>query len=146
MSDQSDRVNAKVFVVKLAAAERQLNAAIRMAFADEDALAITTVAAAAYQLLRDIYKSRGHNLLQEQQRDAVLGTALAYLREELSEEELRLLSQSDLWKEVITVAAEQIKALGLGKKRLSEVRHLLEVHAPPKVASRYWAQTNKAAN
>jgi hypothetical protein len=52
---------AKVHINKLAAAQRQLRAAIRMFFAGEDELAIHTVASAAYHLLTDLKKERGQD-------------------------------------------------------------------------------------
>ena len=55
------RMSATVFVTKLGAAERQLNAAIRMTLANEDELAIHTVAASAYRVLRDIKQKRGRS-------------------------------------------------------------------------------------
>ena len=51
--------SAKTHVTKLAAAERQLSAAIRMFFAGEDELAIHTVASAAYRIIADLKSSRG---------------------------------------------------------------------------------------
>jgi hypothetical protein len=51
--------SAKVHVTKLAAAQRQLRAAVRMFFSGEDDLAIHTVASAAYSLLRDLKADRG---------------------------------------------------------------------------------------
>jgi hypothetical protein len=53
--------SAKIHVTKLAAAQRQLRAAIRMFFADEDELAIHTVASAAYRLLSDLKSERGRD-------------------------------------------------------------------------------------
>ncbi len=55
------RSSATLFVTKLGAAERQLNAAIRMVLADEDELAINTVAASAYRVLRDMKEKRGRS-------------------------------------------------------------------------------------
>ena len=52
-------MRARIHITKLAAAERQLRAAIRMYFAGEDELAIHTVASAAYGLLRDLKAERG---------------------------------------------------------------------------------------
>lgn len=52
---------AKVHITKLAAAQRQLRAAIRLFFADEDELAIHTIAAAAYRLITDLKAARGRN-------------------------------------------------------------------------------------
>ena len=50
---------------KLAAARRQLDAAIRMLFSGEDVLAVHTVASAATTILRDIAESRDLPLLKE---------------------------------------------------------------------------------
>ncbi|MGO9005735.1 MAG: hypothetical protein ACLQIQ_14685 [Beijerinckiaceae bacterium] len=54
-----DAEGAVVFVTKAAAARRQLDAAIRFWFAEEDDLAVHTVAAAAYRILRDLMQQRG---------------------------------------------------------------------------------------
>lgn len=51
--------SASIHVTKLLAAKRQVQAAIRMYFQPEDELAVHTVAAAAYGLLKDIKKFRG---------------------------------------------------------------------------------------
>lgn len=50
---------SSLHITKLAAAERQIKAAIRMFFAGEDSLAVHTVAAAGYQLLADLKAKRG---------------------------------------------------------------------------------------
>jgi len=50
---------ARIHVTKLAAAQRQLRAAVRMFFAGEDNLAIHTVASAAYRVLSDLKAERG---------------------------------------------------------------------------------------
>ena len=51
--------SSSLHITKLAAAERQVKAAIRMFFAREDSLAVHTVAAAGYQLLADLKAKRG---------------------------------------------------------------------------------------
>ena len=51
----------RVHVTKLAAAQRQLRAAIRMFFAGEDELAVHTVASAAYRILADFKSERGRD-------------------------------------------------------------------------------------
>jgi hypothetical protein len=50
---------ASLHVTKLAAAKRQLQAAIRLFFLEEDELAIHTVASASYGLLKDLKRDRG---------------------------------------------------------------------------------------
>ena len=54
-----NETGAKVHITKLAAAQRQLRAAIRLYFVDEDELAIHTVASAAYRLINDLKAARG---------------------------------------------------------------------------------------
>ena len=51
--------SGKLHLNKLGAAQRQLRAAIRMFFHGEDELAIHTVAAAAYRIVRDLKEKRG---------------------------------------------------------------------------------------
>lgn len=73
-----------LYVTKIAAAQRQLNAAIRMTLSGEDDLAIHTVAAASFRLLRDIKHKRGRSELTDQwarslyylARDLVAGKGL----------------------------------------------------------------------
>lgn len=52
-----------VALTKIAGAQRQLDAAIRMFFAGEDELAIHTVAAASYRVLHDLNQKRGKRLV-----------------------------------------------------------------------------------
>lgn len=61
-----------VVVNKLAAAQRQLDGAIRWLFAQEDVLPVHTVAAAARRLLSDIAKERGLTIVNYEEilRDA----------------------------------------------------------------------------
>lgn len=50
---------------KVDAARRQLEAAIRMFFAKEDALAVHTIASAAYRILRDLAEGTGNSKFHE---------------------------------------------------------------------------------
>jgi hypothetical protein len=52
--DMANNKSAEVFVTKVAAAQRLLDAAIRMTFSDEDDLAIHSITAAAYRIIRDL--------------------------------------------------------------------------------------------
>lgn len=54
-------MGAQIHVTKLVAAQRQLRAAIRMFFANEDELAINTVASAAYRIIADLKRKRGRD-------------------------------------------------------------------------------------
>jgi len=58
---QSKLHRAEVFINKLEAARRQLDAAIRMTFTNADELATHTVAAASYRILRDLLYKRGRS-------------------------------------------------------------------------------------
>ena len=58
-------------MTKLAAAQRQLCAAIRMFFDGEDELAVHTVASAAYGILRDLKAERGRDEAADNYLNAV---------------------------------------------------------------------------
>ena len=82
---------ATVYITKIAAAQRQLDFAIRMYFADEDELAIHTVVAAAFTVLRDIHaKTRGRNFLSDVFVTGVYEIAKRYSEGRLSDEESAL--------------------------------------------------------
>lgn len=57
--------NAQTYVTKAAAAQRQLDSAIRMYLIEEDRLAIHTVGAAAFRIIRDLKEKRGRGTLHE---------------------------------------------------------------------------------
>ena len=58
-------MKAQVYLRKEAAAQRQLDAAIRMTLHDEDELAIHSVVAAAYGILRGLKKKHGRQELAD---------------------------------------------------------------------------------
>jgi len=58
---KKEMMSAQLHIPKLAAAQRQLCAAIRMFFAGEDELAIHTVASAAYRIIADLKSKRGRD-------------------------------------------------------------------------------------
>jgi hypothetical protein len=59
-------IESEVYVTKIAAAQRQIDAAIRMSLASEDDLAIHTVIAAAYSIIRDLKSKRGRGEITDQ--------------------------------------------------------------------------------
>lgn len=88
------KTTATVHLTKLAAAERQLNAAIRMFLMNEDELAVHTVAAAAFRILRDYKeKERGRSELADTlkrgffytARDLVVGKFVPDLGEKVTQ-------------------------------------------------------------
>lgn len=85
---QPTQRQATIIINKLEAARRQLDAAIRMTFANEDELAIHTVAAAAYRILRDLLEKRGRFDLDELFAGGVYESARRLAAGELPQEEL----------------------------------------------------------
>jgi len=71
--------SGSVLISKLAAAQRQIDAAVRMSFAGEDKLAIYTVAAAALTVLRDLSEERGASYVADLHLNQLVGTARALL-------------------------------------------------------------------
>jgi hypothetical protein len=134
-----------VRILKLAAAQRQLDAAIRMTFAEEHALAITAVAAAAYRVLHDIKAQRGHVVLADEWRDGMLGVARALANGTLTEEEIKSFkAASDMWSAIVMLA-EQIKVVGADRK-ISELRSIVDVHVPTDTEKGHWRAFCKVPN
>jgi hypothetical protein len=73
------RHESQVFLTKLEAARRQIDAAIRMTLLNEDRLAVHTVAAAAYRILRDMKERRGRSELTDMWKAAIYSLAQEYL-------------------------------------------------------------------
>lgn len=102
------RQQASVFINKLEAARRQLDAAIRMTFTGEDELAIHTVAAAAYRILRDLLDKRGRHDLEELYRTGLYVKACDFVHRTISASELQRLEIYD----VVSAVAERVRKLG----------------------------------
>jgi hypothetical protein len=104
---------ATMFIKKLEAARRQLDAAIRMTFANEDELAIHTVAAAAYRVVRDLLEKRGRFDLDETITVGAYLTACSLAAGELPQAELDdLTRESPKLRDLIAAIADEIKAKG----------------------------------
>jgi hypothetical protein len=134
-----------VRILKLAAAQRQLDAAIRMTFLDEDSIAITTVAGAAHRILRDLKEKRGQKVFADQWRDSMLGVARALVRGELPDTDIqRFRDDSQMWP-VISMLADQIRAVG-AYKTIVDLRAIVDVHVPASMEKKYWGELNEASN
>lgn len=72
--------SARLHITKLAAAQRQLRAAVRMFFAEEDELAIHTVASAAYRVLSDLKAERGQDEVGDYHLTAIFYAVRDYRR------------------------------------------------------------------
>lgn len=72
--------SGKIYVNKLAAAQRQLCSAIRIFFAGEDELAVHTVASAAYRLLSDLKGERGRDEAGDSYLNAIFYAVRSYRR------------------------------------------------------------------
>lgn len=128
--------SATVHVSKLAAAQRQLGAAIRMFFSEEDDLAIHTIASASYQLIKGIKMARSKNEATDfyltsifyAVRDYRLGTLPSHMT-----------SDPDLMEWVRNTARDlPIEATS----KLEEVSAYLTTDD----AKKYWCKRNRAAN
>lgn len=129
--------SASVHLNKLAAAKRQVQAAIRMFFKREDELAVHTVAAAAYGLLKDIKASRG----MSEAADSYL-TSIFYLVRDYRRGSLPAHMTSDVeFMAKVEAMAVQLMPITADSK-LSDVR----VSIGPVVERQYWNETNRAAN
>lgn len=98
-------------ITKIAAAQRQLDAAIRIFFQREDELAIHTLVAAAFQVLRDITKARGGHFTGGVYKGGTLSIAKQYLQGTLSSNEKAIIEGSSLMP-TITELVEHIRVHG----------------------------------
>jgi hypothetical protein len=96
-------------ILKLAAAQRQLDAAIRMKFSGEDVLAVHIVAAAALGLLRDKAKQRGRYVLADSIRAGLYSYAHALVAGTLSSADEALLNSDPQLQIMISDIAAGIK-------------------------------------
>jgi len=126
-----------LYVTKLAAAKRQIQAAIRMYFLKEDELAIHTVASAAYGLLKDLKCNRGqseaadsfHTIIFYMVRDFRRGTLPAHIT-----------CDPSLMAEIERIAV-QLSSITADSKRSD-----CQVTLSPSLEKQHWSQSNRAAN
>ena len=128
---------AALHVTKLAAAKRQLQAAVRLFFLEEDELAIHTVASAAYGLLKDLKRDRGQSEAADSYR-----TTFFYLVRDFRRGTLpaHLTSDPSMLAEIERIA-DQLSPITADSK-LSDV----QVTLPPALEKQYWNESNQAAN
>jgi hypothetical protein len=88
---------AELHVNKLAAAQRQLDAAIRMYFGEEDDLAIHTVVSAAYSIISDLKSKRGRDESVDILMRGIFYACRNFTVGEVSEVELR---KKGLWEHI----------------------------------------------
>lgn len=132
---------AEVYVNKIAAAQRQLDAAIRMTFAGEDELAIHTIAAAAYSVLRDIKKKKkDKNELKDQIGNGLFAIAKDLVDGTLSEIPTPI-SNEKVVKELVLRIAEQIKSSGA-----QSMEEVFDIDLPANYEMDFWNKQNKPAN
>lgn len=128
---------AAIHINKLSAAKRQLQAAIRMYFQPEDELAVHTVAAATYSLLKDIKKSRGRSEAADTYLVSIFYAVRDFRRGTLPS---AITSDPSLMAEVERLAAALSPITADSK--LSDVRASIGAD----VERQYWNDTNRAAN
>jgi hypothetical protein len=97
---------AVVHITKIAAASRQLDAATRLFFMNEDELAIHTVAAAAFRILRDVSDKQDKNFTTEVFKLGIYNIAKRYAEGTLLAPELKLIENSGIMAIVEKIVAD----------------------------------------
>ena len=128
--------SAKLYVNKLAAAQRQLRAAVRMFFAGEDELAIHTVVSAAYRVLSDLKKDQGRDEVGDCHLTTLFYAVRDYRRGTLPSN----LSEDP---EAMKLIREYAKKLPI---TASTSRKDVTATVSPDVAKAFWNRRNKVAN
>jgi hypothetical protein len=130
------KASAKVHVTKLAAAQRQLRAAVRIFFAGEDELAVHTVASAAYRLLSDLKAHRGRDEVGDFYR-----TSIFYLVRDFRRGTLPGYIAND--PEMMGWIREVAKQLPIqADSKFSD----LSVSVPTSAARKFWLKRNEIPN
>ena len=136
-SIRTQMTTAILHINKLAAAKRQLQAALRLFFMEEDELAIHTVASAVYGLLKGLKGERG----QSEAANSYLTTFFYLVRDfrrgtlplEMTSDPIRMLE--------IEAIADKLSPITSDTK-LSDIK----ISISPDLEKRYWNETNKASN
>ena len=128
---------AEIHITKLAAARRQLQAAIRMFFAGEDELAVHTVASAAYSLIKDIKRSRGRDEVADVYSAMLFYNVRDYRRGTLP----RNLADNAEYMKHVREWAEALPSITKNSKYED-----LGVTVPREVVRRFWKSRNKVFN
>jgi len=134
------QVKPDLIINKLEAARRQLDTAIRLKFANEDDLAVHTITAAAFRILRDITQKRGRSHLRETIRAGIYFMAHRQIAGSLLLTEIETLKDLKLFGLVCKVA-DDIRLKGDSFSRD-------EIPVPIDDASErtHWKEVSKAAN
>ena len=128
---------ATLHVTKLAAAKRQLQAAIRLFFMEEDELAIHTVASASYGLLKDLKCDRGRSEAADSYLTTFFYAVRDFRRGTLPAE---IMATPSMLAQIERIA-DQLSPITADSK-LSDV----QVTIPPALEKQYWKENNQAAN
>jgi hypothetical protein len=126
------RQKGDAYINKIAAAKRQLEAAIRLFFADEDPLAIHTVAAAATRVLQDIIGTRGGTLSSHVLQNGFYAAAKRYADSKMSDAEVQFLKESGLFKLIETIATN------IKKQGVKFDRSQIKVESTPNYERQIW--------
>ena len=127
---------ADIHITKLAAARRQLCSAVRMFFAQEDELAIHTVASASLSIISDLKSKRGTDLLSDAFLFGVFSAVQQYNKGTLPEH----LLESSEFMEPVKALAEQIP--DIDAIRFVDISGTL----PSEFISEFWKKRNRIAN
>ena len=127
---------AEIHVTKLAAAKRQLCAAVRIYFAGEDELAVHIVASAAYRLISDLKSQRGRDEVGDYYLNNVFYAVRSYRRGKLPSymtDNPELMESIHRWAKEFPITAT------------SEYEDIVALVSPD-VAQKFWRKRSKIAN
>lgn len=128
--------NSDIYITKIAAADRQLRAAIRMFFYREDDLAIHTLGSAAYQIVNDLKQHRGRDEVGDLYRRGIFYLVLDYQRGTLP----AAVAKNP---ETVKWVAEMAKKLQIDENSKIED---LEAEASRSLIREFWKKQNLASN
>lgn len=126
-----------IHLTKLAAARRQLCAAIRMFFAGEDELAVHTVASAGYRIVTDLKSKRGRDEASDYYLTSIFYVVQEYCRGTLP----GYFTEDQEAMERISTWAEQLPMITATSKYED-----ISASATPDLVKQFWGERTKVAN
>lgn len=142
MSERS----ASILISKLTAAQRQIDAAVRMTLAGEDKLAVYTVAAAALKVLRDVMRKRGITLVEDRHLHTLVGLARRLIENEHSDVLDHIRENERPFYEAVELAATTIREAEEAAGKRVRAEDLFKVSASDAVELAYSQEVDPPAN
>jgi len=133
----SAKESQQLLLTKLEVARRQLNAAIRMYFRDDDELAIHVVGHAAFRIIRDILRSRDNDIHESLMTRGMFEMLKAHAKGQLHS----TIGEDEAFRRFVATIPDSMLAM-IAEKDFEDVQARLIGYNP----ASFWGEFNKSCN